>query len=177
MDSFDFMTELKALLASGHHKVVAKGDYLLREGDTERYIYHIDSGAVRAYLLSEAEEITIRFGYDGSVINSLASFISGHPSELSLQAIRKTSCHYIDKQALETFTGQSSAHYKGYTTLLELTIVQQIERETDLLTSAPTERLERVLKRSPHLFQQIPLKYIASYLRMAPETLSRIRKS
>jgi CRP/FNR family transcriptional regulator, anaerobic regulatory protein len=60
---------------------------------------------------------------------------------------------------------------------MESLIVQQIEREVDLLTASPTERLARVLKRSPNLFQEVPLKYIASYLRMTPETLSRIRNS
>ncbi|MBL7711157.1 MAG: Crp/Fnr family transcriptional regulator [Chitinophagaceae bacterium] len=177
MNSFDFSAELKTLLLNGPYKELAKGTYLLREGETERNVYLIGSGAVRAYLLSEAEEITIRFGYAGSVINSLASFINSQPSELSLQAIRKTSCHTIDKQTLEAFVNRSAAHQQGYTTLLEQTIVQQIERETDLLTTSPTERLARVLKRSPNLFQQVPLKYIASYLRMTPETLSRIRKS
>jgi CRP/FNR family transcriptional regulator, anaerobic regulatory protein len=61
--------------------------------------------------------------------------------------------------------------------MLETLLTQQIEREVDLLTASPTERLSRVLKRSPNLFQEVPLKYIANYLRMTPETLSRIRNS
>lgn len=52
-----------------------------------------------------------------------------------------------------------------------------LEREIDLLTSSPFERYNRILERSPQVFQEIPLKYIASYLRMTPETLSRLRKS
>ena len=52
-----------------------------------------------------------------------------------------------------------------------------MERELDLLTSSPHERIQRVLKRSPQVFQEIPAKYIASYLRMTPETLSRILNS
>jgi hypothetical protein len=60
--------------------------------------------------------------------------------------------------------------------LLEQMIFQQLEREKDLLTFSPLERYKRVWKRSPQLFQEIPNKYIASYLRMTPETLSRIKK-
>ena len=56
-------------------------------------------------------------------------------------------------------------------------IFQQMERERDILTSSPIKRYKRVLSRSPQLFQEIPNKYIASYLRMTPETLSRIKKS
>ena len=66
---------------------------------------------------------------------------------------------------------------KQYIQLLELQITQQIDREIDILIPSPTERLNRVLKRSPNVFQHVPLKYIASYLRMKPETLSRIRNS
>jgi len=60
---------------------------------------------------------------------------------------------------------------------LEQLTLQQLEREKDILTSSPLERYKRVLKRSPQLFQEIPNKYIADYLRMTPETLSRIKKS
>ena len=62
-------------------------------------------------------------------------------------------------------------------TVTELLIYEQIEREKDILTQSPLARYQRVLKRSPQLFQEIPNKYIASYLRMTPETLSRIKSS
>ncbi len=163
--------------AEGKQMTIRKGDYLLREGETEHHIYYIKEGAVRASLLSDTEEITIRFGYDGSIINSLTSFITGQPSALSLQAIRQTRLEIISKTVFQSFVQTSEQHILGYNNLLEQTLVQQIERETDLLTNAPAERLDRVLQRSPDLFQHIPLKYIASYLRMTPETLSRIRKS
>ncbi len=54
--------------------------------------------------------------------------------------------------------------------------LQQLEREIDILTKSPKERYERVLRRSPQLFQEIPNKHIANYLRMSPETLSRLKK-
>lgn len=61
--------------------------------------------------------------------------------------------------------------------ILENLLLQQIEREIDILTNSPKERYLRVLKRSPLLFQEIPHKHIANYLRMSPETLSRLKKS
>lgn len=149
----------------------------MREGEIEHHIYYVMTGAIRAFLISENEDITIRFGYEGSIINSLSSFITGEPSAFSLQAIRKTSFISIPKQTFESFLFQNIDRMSGYTALLEQTIVQQIDRENDLLTNSPSERLKRVMQRSPNLFQHVPLKYIASYLRMTPETLSRIRKS
>lgn len=75
------------------------------------------------------------------------------------------------------FIFSSQENIKMWQLILESFVLQQMERERDILTSSPMERYNRVLKRSPQLFQEIPNKYIASYLRMTPETLSRIKKS
>lgn len=161
----------------GVEKTISKGDFLLREGEVERNVYCISSGAVRVFLLSEHEELTIRFGYEGSIINSLASFIKGTPSEFYIEAIRKTTLRIIDKPAFKDLVNSSPENLQQYADLMELLVTQQIDREIDLLTVSPSQRLKRVLDRSPNLFQQVPLKYIASYLRMTPETLSRVRNS
>jgi hypothetical protein len=50
-----------------------------------------------------------------------------------------------------------------------------MEHEIDLLLPDPAQRLARMRQRSPHIFQVVPRKYLASYLRMTPETLSRLR--
>jgi CRP/FNR family transcriptional regulator, anaerobic regulatory protein len=158
-------------------KIICKGEYLVKEGQIEKNIYYVDTGALRVFRLSEFEEQTIRFGYEGSIINSLSSFIKGTPSEFYIEPIRKTSLKTISKENFLRLVNENPENLIQYNQLLESLITQQIEREIDLLTDSPTERVQRVLERSPKLFQQIPLKYIASYLRMSPETLSRIRKS
>ena len=166
-----------ALDSISQKKILLKGEFLLREGQIESNTYFIKSGALRVFLLSEFEELTIRFGYDGSFITSLSSFIKGTPSEFYMEAIRKTTLQVIPKANLLQLVNEDQESLKQYIALLESLITQQIEREIDLLTVSPSERLRRVIERSPNLFQQIPLKYIASYLRMTPETLSRIRNS
>jgi len=169
-------TLIDTIKTRGTKKILSKGQFLIKEGDIEKNLYFVESGAVRAFLLSELEELTIRFGYEGSIINSLSSFIKGTPSEFYIDAIRKTTVRIISKENVYQLVHRDSDSMQQYIILLEVLITQQIEREIDLLTASPTERLKRVLERSPNLFQQIPLKYIASYLRMQPETLSRIRK-
>lgn len=158
-------------------RIIAKGEFLVREGDVEKNLYLVESGAIRVFYLTEFEEMTIRFGYKESMITSLSSFLKGTPSEFYIDAIRKTSLKVISKESLMSLVNESTENLRQYNALLESLITQQIEREVDLLITSPTERLNRVLQRSPNLFQEIPLKYIASYLRMTPETLSRIRNS
>lgn len=150
---------------------------ILQEGQIERDVYYIASGAVRVIYLSEFEEQTIRFGYEGSIINSLSSFLKETPSEFFIEAMRKTQLRIIPKESFFALVHESPDNLRQYAAMLETVITQQIDRETDLLTASPSGRLRRVLDRSPNLFQEVPLKYIASYLRMTPETLSRIRKS
>ncbi|GAA4469440.1 Crp/Fnr family transcriptional regulator [Nemorincola caseinilytica] len=177
-DGRTFNDDLVAAIQQlGTERTFDKREMVLREGEVEKNVYYVVSGAVRVFLLSEHEELTIRFGYEGSIINSLSSFIKGTPSEFYIETIRKTTLRIIDREHFLRIAHSGTESLKQYTALLELLVTQQIEREIDLLTVSPSERLQRVLARSPHLFQQIPLKYIASYLRMTPETLSRVRNS
>jgi CRP-like cAMP-binding protein len=161
----------------GETKTFAKGDYLIREGEIEKNLYWVESGAVRVFYLTEFEEQVIRLGYKDSFINSLSSFIKQTPSEFFVEAIRKTTVKVISKEQLQTLVHANNDNLKQYLALMEILVTQQMDREIDLLITSPAERLKRVLARSPNLFQEIPLKYIASYLRMKPETLSRIRNS
>lgn len=161
----------------GRDKIIQKGEFLIKEGDIENNLYYIESGAVRVFYLSEFEEHIVRFGYEGSTINSLASFIKETPSEFYIEAIRKTSLKLISRSELISLRNESEENLRQYIILLESLVTQQIDREIDLLITSPSQRLKRVLERSPNLFQHVPLKYIATYLRMKPETLSRIRNS
>ena len=174
----DFIGKIiTAMEESGAEKVISKGECLIKEGDIEHNLYLIVSGAVRVFYLSEFEEQTVRLGYEGSLINSLSSFIKGTPSEFYIEALRKTTLKLISRDQIMQLANENDASLKQYIILLETLVTQQIDREIDLLITSPSQRLNRVLQRSPSLFQHIPLKYIASYLRMTPETLSRIRNS
>ena len=177
MEQFLIKRLLDAADSSGINKIFSKGEYLIREGQVEQSIYFIEAGAVRVFHITEFEEQTIRFGYEGSIITSLSSFITGKPSEFYIEALRKKKVKIIPKQLLVEIVNEGPETLLQYNRLLEGLIVQQMEREIDLLTESPIKRLQRVLGRSPNLFQEVPLKYIASYLRMTPETLSRIRNS
>jgi len=168
---------LQELLTVSSELTVAKNAFIVPEGKVDQHIYFIERGAVRVFLQSEFEELTIRFGYQGSFITSLSSFIKGTPSEFYIQAIRATKLRVISKVQFQEYIDCDDRYLKLYNAILEGLVLQQLEREIDLLTYSPSERLQRVLERSPNVFQEIPSKYIASYLRMTPETLSRIRKS
>ncbi|MFK8103704.1 MAG: Crp/Fnr family transcriptional regulator [Saprospiraceae bacterium] len=173
-DNLDFFQQISiAFQEEATTTVFKKGQFLTAAGAIENKLYLVEEGAVKIYYLSELGEKIIRLGYNGSIMNSLASFLTQVPSDLYLEAIRTTKVKVLSRDSVLKIKDQS----QGYSEFLESVLVQQLEREIDLLLDSPVQRLERVLLRSPLLFQYVPLKYIAAYLRMSPETLSRIRKS
>lgn len=157
--------------------VIKRNEYLKVKGSIDTNLYFVVSGSLRIYVIEEFEEHTIRFGYQNNFITALDSFISEQPSDLYIQALKETQLKVISKQAYLKFINSSEENRSLWNVILEQLIFQQMERERDILVSSPLERYKRVLKRSPQLFQEIPNKYIASYLRMTPETLSRLKKS
>jgi len=156
--------------------IINRNEFLKVKDSIDTNIYFVESGSLRIFVLDEYEEQIIRFGYKENLIVSLDCFLTGNTSNLFIQAIKKSVIKVITKQQFENFL-ETEANRNLWIKILENLVVQQMEREIDILTNSPKERYERVLKRSPQLFQEIPNKYIASYLRMSPETLSRLKKS
>jgi len=156
---------------------VKRNEFLKRGGTMDTNLYFIVTGSVRMFVDDGIEEKTLRFGYEGNFIGAIDSQLTEKPSPIYIQALKETRVKSVLKEDLDNLKKHSSEALTLWTQILESLVYQQMEREYDLLTQSPTERYQRVLKRSPQLFQLIPHKYIASYLRMTPETLSRIKKS
>ena len=153
-----------------------RGDHLHHAGVTDTDVYYVESGTLRSYVLVNDEEQIIRFGYAGDFMAALDSFFTGEPTMLHAAALRKCRVRVMRKSV---YTEHVTAHPELaalWRQTLSWMITGQLEREIDLLTNDPAERYRRVLARSPRLFQEIPAKYIANYLRMTPETLSRVRR-
>jgi CRP-like cAMP-binding protein len=155
--------------------VLGRGDFLIRAGQVEHNLYFVASGVLRIYYPSQQEEICVGFGYANNLVCSFPSFVDNRPSDYCLQALKKCALLAITRADFTAFVERNAAFARFWRTELERVLVGRIEREIDLLLPEPERRLARLLARSPHIFQLVPKKYIASYLRMTPETLSRLR--
>lgn len=174
----NYFLELYASFSGGAlaSKTFERNEFLCRLGQVEKNLYLLKSGAIRAFYFDGEAEQSIRFGYENSVINSMKSFFNQSPSEIQLQTLRKTEVLVLPRQDYMAFIESSREAMQSHIQVMNSLTLSMMERETDLLIKSPKLRYQRVLARSPQLFQEIPLKYIASYLRMTPETLSRLRK-
>ncbi len=157
--------------------VLKRGDILIHPGTLDQHTYYVEEGVIRIFYQTEKEEHTIRFAYQDSIFASLNAVLASRPAQFYYQALRKTRIRKVAYQDLRHFLDHQEAFKGWWTKILEQLVLDQMEREIDLITESPRERYERVLARSPQLFQEVPHKYIASYLRMTPETLSRLENS
>jgi CRP/FNR family transcriptional regulator, anaerobic regulatory protein len=157
--------------------VLSKGEIFIKKGEINTNIYFVKEGSVKIFIENDKEDQIVRFGYKNDLIVALDSFLNNQATEFYFEAIKQTHLISIEKNKFMAFIQSDPENQKKWTTILEGLVLQQMEREIDLLIHSPKERYLRVLKRSPKLFQEIPNKYIANYLRMTPETFSRIKKS
>jgi CRP/FNR family transcriptional regulator, anaerobic regulatory protein len=157
--------------------VLKRNEFLNMAGQIDRNIYRVESGSLRIFRNDGHEEQIIRLSYTGDLIAPLDSFFTGNPTDFYMQAIKSTRVSVAPGEAFLDFIEQDINRMKAWVQVLQNLVIQQMEREVDLLTPSPLERYLRVLQRSPRLFQEIPNKHIANYLRMTPETLSRLKKS
>lgn len=153
-----------------------RGAYLKSKGTTDTHVYYIRSGSMKICIEDGSTEHILRFAYDDNLFAILDSYFSEQPSGIYVQTIKQSEVCVLSKARFEAYIAESNNHEAAWRQMLEQLILQQMEREQDILTASPTERFHRLHARSPQLFQKIPHKYIAAYLRMTPETLSRIKK-
>lgn len=158
-----------------HEKTLKRGQFLIQKNQVEKHLYFVASGAMRIYFPHESEEICVGFAYENTLVCSYPSFIKSEPSDYYIQALKKTHVIGISRSKFYDALAQSLPLERAWRKLTEEALLGKIQREVEMLTFTPKQRYERLLNRSPHIFQKIPLKYIASYLRMSPETLSRIK--
>lgn len=154
---------------------IKRNEFLVDENSINQDLFFVIEGSLKVSCIIDDEEQIIRLGYANSFLTALDSFLTKSPTKYSITAIKSATLKSISKNKLLQFLEEN--HLQNlWIEVLNMLILQQSEREIDLLTTSAKDRYERVLKRSPQLFQNIPHKYIANYLRISPETLSRLIK-
>ncbi len=155
----------------------AKGEFILKEGEVCTNIYWVVKGLVRQFYFKNGKELTEHLAAENTICMSIESLFKEKPSHQQIQTIEPTIVFAMPKDRLEHEAVRNTNIQMLYRKILEESLIMsQIKADMLRFESAP-ERYAKLVKRSPQLVLRTPLVYIASYLQMTPETLSRVRTS
>jgi len=153
----------------------AKGEKILNEGDTCEHIYWILKGLVRQYYFKNGKELTEYMATENTIMMSIESLFMEKPSMQVIQALEPTVVYLLPKKELEAVAMRSVNIQILYRKILEESLIISQQRADMLRFESAQDRYQKLVKNSPQLVLRAPLVYIASYLQMTPETLSRVR--
>ncbi len=157
-------------------KEIAAGDYFLREGQVCQHIGFIEKGLCRLYYLNDGKEVTNCFCKENTITCSYRSLITQQPSDVAIQAIEDVTLLTLSNESLQALY-KKNLFWQQVGRLAGEAEYINVDCHNRFLTDlTATERYLQVLEEEPDLLQRVPLQYLASYLQIAPETLSRIRK-
>lgn len=155
--------------------VLSKGEHLVREGERCRRLYFLESGALRGYYNLEGKEITHWFAFAQDFVTSFHSFITEQPAVENIQLLEGSILLAISKERLNRLLDAHHEIERLLRIAYEKYYIRLEERYVNAQFKTATERYEDLLKQTPHIVERVPLGYIASYLGISQETLSRIR--
>lgn len=152
-----------------------KGEMILAEGEVCRGISYIEKGLVRQFYNKNGKEVTEHLGIDHTIFMCIESLFKEEPSRLQVEALEATLVYILPKSKLEAAAIRNVNIQMLYRKILEESLIQsQVHADLMRFETAPN-KYKRLCELSPQVVLRAPLTYIASYLQMTPETLSRIR--
>ena len=157
------------------YRKINKSSWLIEEGTIENYVHFLLSGAVMVYVKHEGREVCTNFRFHNDFTCSFTSMITRAPSRYWIQAIHDTETLSIHYQDLENLYANHMEINTMGRRMMALLLIDKRQREVDFLTLSAHERYDKLLDEHPQLIQEIPLKHLASFLGITPESLSRIR--
>ena len=157
-------------------KFVAPKTFLLTKGQIEKSVYFIKEGILRAWFEKADNELTFDFAFENNFYSAYSSFITQTPCQYNVESITGMVIWEISRDDLQDIYknlsfGQLFGRYAA-----EDLFVLKCKKEFSLLFKSAEERYKDLFLEEPRLIKEIPLKYIASYIGVTPQALSRIRK-
>lgn len=168
-------SELDELIQQFSYEVLPKKELLLEAGQSSDTVYFICKGLVRIYYVKEEKEITNWFIQENMMFAATYSILTGQPNYSSYETLEETHVLKIKYAVLESFyTRYHSLEHMGRK-LIQAYYGAFMKKTFDVLFLSAEERYHLFVKDHADLLNRVPLRYVASYLGITQETLSRLR--
>ena len=153
----------------------SKKQFLLQNGSVCNFIGFIAEGTIRHFHIKDGVEKTCDISFENSWVTDFQSFTHDTAGIMNLQAMENTVVYVINKENLYNLYKDCNK-YETFGRIMAENVAQRAtEIAMSLSSDKPEERFQNLIKKQPNLFQRVPQKYIANFLGISPESLSRIR--
>ncbi len=169
-------SDIELIVSSFEVVTVSKNELLEKENKVAKCLYFINSGFVRVFHIEEGIEITTQILGTSNFVTSFNSFITGSSANDNVKCVTQCELLRISKKRYNTLSKQSQKWSAFCKKIYERTIASSEERTKDILTLSAEKRYLKLISAQPEIIRNIPLQYIASYIGIKPESLSRIRR-
>jgi CRP/FNR family transcriptional regulator, anaerobic regulatory protein len=155
-----------------------KKEFLTKRGEVEKYAYFILEGAVKYEATTENEkEICVDLGFQGNLVSSFASCLSGRPSSIAIQAVTNVKAFRLRYAPVLELLEVSKNAERFHRHIAEQLYIRETRRTYTLISKSAEQRYLHLLENQPDALRLIPIKDLASYLGIHPDSLSRIRNT
>ncbi|MEM8528898.1 MAG: Crp/Fnr family transcriptional regulator [Bacteroidota bacterium] len=170
-------TEIDYILPQYEYRVFQIGEEFLQIGRVSRSIGFIDEGIMRAYAIGlNGEEVTKYFMRPNQFLVDLESYYNDTPAENAIQAITASHLYIMHRSTWITISQKIPKLYILMKSLTEAALMSKIKDNDFLNFGTAKDKYQAFVERYPQLALQVPQQYIASYLKITPQSLSRIRR-
>lgn len=167
--------ELERIWATGIRVELKKKEVLIEAGEVYKHVYYFEKGAVLYFQNLDGKQVVGQFFFEGGFYTDLQSFQTQMPSERGVMAIEPTTVMCFHKDAVARMTSEIPA-FAQFALHLSQQAYLGLRTKTDQLhLLSAKERYLDLIEHRPKVIQRIPQHYIASYLGIEPQSLSRIR--
>jgi len=167
--------ETKAFMSILKPKTVKKYEHLLIEGDVCNFGVFVAEGCIRYYYMVDGVESTGNFFFENEWYTDFEGFLYGKPSLQNIEALEDCELYLAYKSDFDKLVAQYPIFNNFLKEMMERCIKGLTGKSMVTSLLSPEDRYLRVIKHCPKVIERISLKYIASYLGVKPESLSRIR--
>jgi CRP/FNR family transcriptional regulator, anaerobic regulatory protein len=167
----------RSFVALGDTVQARRGEVLKETGTKEKHLWFILRGSGGIQLWHERNFICIDLCYETEFFGDYMSFLTGEPSTLQVITFEASTLFRIDRNAFGSLSLASPVGEHIRRSAAEALFVHKQRQQIDILTRTAAERYLDLLRRQPEVVQRTPLKHIASYLGITPQSLSRIRRA
>src|SRR5690349_396382 len=168
--------EFEKVAASFKFRKYKKHQYILQEGDVSKYETFIIKGCARIFEIDEkGQEHIIQFGLEDWWVGDMYSYFAGLPSRVNIDCIEDCEVLQITAGNFEKMCDETPKLEKHFRKLFQSAFVASSQRIYSNLSKSAIERYNEFLEKYPHIGQRVSNSYIASYLGITPQSLSRLR--